>query len=90
MSYLRAEEILPQELIEEIQRYVNGTCIYIPVVKKQDWGSATQTRQLLQNRNEAIYRDFCQGISVKLLAQNYYLSVKSIQRILRAMRKSHG
>lgn len=89
MSYLRAEEILPQDLIEEIQRYVNGVCIYIPVIQKKDWGSATQTRQLLQSRNEAIYRDHCQGASVAQLAQRYCLAPKSIQRILRTMRQHH-
>ena len=30
MSQLRAEEILPRELIETIQQYVSGKSIYIP------------------------------------------------------------
>jgi len=30
MSYIRAEEVLPKELIETIQQYVNGKAIYIP------------------------------------------------------------
>lgn len=29
MSYIRAEEVLPKELIETIQQYVNGKAIYI-------------------------------------------------------------
>lgn len=45
MSYLRAEEILPKELIEEIQQYVDGKSIYIPSIKKKDWGSWTDTRE---------------------------------------------
>jgi len=40
MSYIKAEEILPPELINEIQKYIQGTQIYIP--KKQGrrlgWG----------------------------------------------------
>ena len=31
MSYIRAEEVLPKELIETIQQYVNGKAIYIPI-----------------------------------------------------------
>lgn len=39
MSYFRAEEILPQELIETIQQYVSGKSIYIPCKEKKVWGS---------------------------------------------------
>ena len=30
MSYISAEDVLPKELIETIQQYVNGKAIYIP------------------------------------------------------------
>ena len=30
MSYIKAEEILPEELIRQIQKYVDGVYIYIP------------------------------------------------------------
>jgi len=30
MSYKKAEHILPLEIIELIQNYVDGECIYIP------------------------------------------------------------
>lgn len=45
MSYIRAEEVLPKELIETIQQYVNGKAIYIPSTSKKEWGSHTDTRQ---------------------------------------------
>ena len=35
MSYIRAEEVLPKELIETIQQYVNGKAIYIPSTLKR-------------------------------------------------------
>lgn len=38
MSYVKAEEILPRELLEAIQQYVNGQVIYIPCKEKKDWG----------------------------------------------------
>ncbi len=89
MSYLRAEEVLPQELIQEIQRYVNGACIYIPSLGKRDWGSRTATRQSLAQRNLDIYRAYSQGANVRQLAERFFLSEKSIQRILRLQRR-HG
>ena len=39
MSYIKAENVLPQELIEAIQQYVDGKMIYIPCKEQQEWGS---------------------------------------------------
>ena len=36
MSYIKAENILPKELIEAIQQYVEGKSIYIPSKEKQE------------------------------------------------------
>ena len=37
MGYRRAEEILPKEIIEMIQEYVDGENIYIPRKKDGKW-----------------------------------------------------
>lgn len=85
MGYRRAEEILPVEIIELIQQYVDGTNIYIP--RKQEnrrkRTAKTAYRRELQNRNELIYKDYLSGATVYQLANTYYLSEKSIQRIIR-------
>ena len=85
MGYIRAEEILPIEIIELIQQYVDGANIYIP--RKQDhrqgWGTQTAYRRELEARNERIYKDYLSGMNTCQLAENYFLSEKSIQRIIR-------
>ena len=86
MSYVKAEDILPKELIEAIQQYVDGRSIYIPTKERQDWGTKTDTRRFLKERNEEIYDSYMQGLSLHELAVKYALSVKSIQRILRNQR----
>ncbi len=83
MSYVRAEEILPHELIETIQQYVNGKSIYIPCREKKDWGSQTKTRQYYESRNDEICQKHISGVSITSLAEEYSLSQKSIQRIIR-------
>ena len=83
MSYISAEDILPKELIEMIQQYVSGKSIYIPCKEKKVWGSQTKTKQYYVIRNKEIYTKYKKGISVKTLAYEYYLSEKSIRRILR-------
>lgn len=88
MSYLRAEDILPEEVIEIIQQYVSGKTIYIPSKEKQIWGSQTDTKQALSKRNHEIYEKFQNGLSVKKLVEEYSLSDKSIQRIIRNLKHS--
>lgn len=89
MGYIRAEEILPIEVIELIQQYVDGENIYIPrkAIHRQAWGASTQIKQELLVRNRQIYKDYLAGSKVSELACKYYLSEKSIQRILRKMRE---
>lgn len=89
MGYKKAEKVLPKEIIEMIQQYVDGENIYIPKRKdkRQEWGMKTQIRQELKERNSFIFEDYLQGIKVSQLAKKYYLSEKSIQRIIREMKK---
>ena len=85
MGYRKAEEILPIELIELIQRYVDGESIYIPrkADSRKEWGSETLIKQELKERNYEIYSDYMSGMLVVELADKYFLSEKSIQRIVR-------
>lgn len=88
MGYLKAEEILPVEIIEAIQKYVDGATIYIP--RKEDnraqWGQLNRAKERIYARDLAIYQEYVKGIKVQELAEKYYLSEKSIWRILRKMK----
>lgn len=90
MGYMRAEEILPIEVIELIQQYVDGENIYIPrkSSNRQAWGAGTQIRQELLKRDRRIYEEYLAGRRTEELADKYYLSEKSIQRILRVQKCS--
>ena len=46
MSYIKAEDILPEEVIELIQQYVDGESIYIPrkAGNRLSWGCNTEYR----------------------------------------------
>lgn len=92
MGYIKAEEILPVELIELIQQYVDGKNIYIPrkADHRKEWGTDTQIRQELRARNCEIFREYQDGRKVSELSCKYYLSEKSIQRIIRKMKWNHS
>lgn len=89
MSYIRADKVLPIEIIELIQTYIDGENIYIPRKEdnKQTWGNGTRIRQELNERNSSIFADYQQGIQVSELAEKYFLSEKSIQRIILEKKK---
>ncbi len=84
MSYKKANEIFPAELLELVQLYVDGECIYIPrkSSNKKEWGTETTTRDELRIRNRQVYQDYQCGCDLEYLSQKYYLSLKSIQRII--------
>ena len=86
MSYIKAENVLPQELIETIQQYVDGKMIYIPCKEKQEWGTNTSAKAFFRERNERIYETYKSGMRLCDLARRFSLSEKSIQRILRNQR----
>lgn len=85
MGYKRAEEVLPKDLIELIQQYVDGENIYIPRKdgSRREWGSSTAAKSDIAMRDEKIFKEYNSGKSTSELAEQYYLSPKSIQRILR-------
>lgn len=89
MGYIRAEEILPLEIIELVQQYVDGENIYIPrrTENRREWGQNTRIRQELSLRNAEIYEAYRQGFKVPELAERFFLSEKSIQRIVREMKE---
>ena len=84
MSYKKANKVLPNELVAIIQQYIDGEYIYIPrkETTRKKWGTDTSTRKDLLERNNRIYEDYQNGILVSDLVEKYYLSLKSIQRIL--------
>jgi len=84
MSYKKANRLLPLELLQQIQEYVDGEYIYIPRInnQKKKWGENTNIRTELNKRNRSIYQDYERGISSIELAKTYFLSIKSIQRII--------
>ena len=85
MNYQNSTNLLPKELIEQIQKYVDGKVIYIPKkqINKKHWGENTDTKQVLASRNCQICLDRQNGMTIKQLSEKYYLSEKSIQRIIK-------
>lgn len=84
MTTVKANTVLPDDLLREIQLYIQGETIYIP--KKDSshakWGSQSGTRKRLDERNSAIRASFKKGSTISQLAEEYFLSTESIKKIV--------
>ena len=85
MRYQRAEDVLPAELLAQIQKYTDGVYLYIPrrADHRQSWGNSTRYREELRLRNESIRYLHREGLGAGELAVRFHMSVKTIQRVLR-------
>ncbi|MDO5785799.1 MAG: CD3324 family protein [Eubacteriales bacterium] len=84
MKYINAKDLLPDALIKELQSYIQGGYLYIPVDQAQQkrWGEASGYRQELEQRNYQIVQQYQQGVSLERLAENYCLSIHAIRKII--------
>ncbi|MBE9914912.1 hypothetical protein G8C92_12790 [Paenibacillus donghaensis] len=84
MRYINANEILPKELVEKLQDFVQGEYIYIPAIKDhhKNWGERSGFRKEIDRRNNEIIKAYSSGSSIQELAESYCLSVYAIRKII--------
>jgi len=84
VKYINANTILPDMLVEELQKYVQAGYIYIPAKDEQhkSWGELSGYRKELAKRNAIIIMEYKNGVSVAELADRYFLSVSAIRKII--------
>ena len=83
MKYINAAEILPEQLLRELQTYADGDVLYIPKAStKKEWGTSSGSRTFYEERNKEIQRLFKEGHSVDALAKQYGLAYSTIKKII--------
>ncbi len=83
MNYRNGKDIFPESLLKEIQKYASGQLVYIPAGDaKRGWGQTSGYKQYLAQRNETIKSMFRAGAGVEQLADEFYLSLESIKKIV--------
>ena len=85
MKYKKAQDILPKHIIEILQEYVDGEYLYVPTKNntKKSWGEKSGLKKELSERNKEIFNKYQNGIEIKDLTSQYYLTESSIRRIIR-------
>ncbi|GAA3413213.1 CD3324 family protein [Paenibacillus hodogayensis] len=83
MKYVKAD-ILPEKLLKEVQKYVNGAMVYVPKPEgvRKGWGVDSGSRNYISERNDEIRHRFSQGAAIAQLSEQYFLSCDSIKKIV--------
>lgn len=84
MKYTSAEAVFPEDLLKEIQKYVQGRMVYIPNAdgSRKKWGEKSGNRNYLNLRNGQIRQKFDEGSTIEQLAELFSLSHDSIKKIV--------
>lgn len=84
MKYVNADLIFPEELLQEIQKYVHGGLVYVPKREesRKKWGENSGSRRYLNHRNHEIREKFATGVTIEQLSGQFCLSFDSIKKIV--------
>lgn len=84
MNYLNASDVLPKELLKEIQKYAGGTLLYVPKeeVDEKTWGEVSGQKKYYKKRNRMMINKFLYGITIDQLAKEYCLSKDTVKKIV--------
>lgn len=82
MRYVNAREVLPDPLVRELQKVVQGGYLYVQKDERsrKRWGEESGYRGELEARNRRICEEHDSGMSVGKLAERYGLSVHAIRK----------
>lgn len=91
MKYKNAKNILPTELLNEIQKYIQGDIIYIPIQgEKTSWGKKSGSKEAINNRNKKIFDLYNLGHDISEIQNMFNLSESSILKIIAKIKKSNA
>ena len=83
MKYENAKDVLPPELLAEVQKVAGGKLLYVPIAEEaKGWGTESGYRKKLLKRNQTIYNEYIAGKTVMELADEFFLSTDSIKKIV--------
>lgn len=79
MGYRNAKDVLPPDLLQMLQQYAEGECLYIPC-RRHPYHQ--KHARALEERNQLIRQAYADGSSVQALAERFFLSPQAIYKIL--------
>ncbi|MCL2841660.1 MAG: CD3324 family protein [Defluviitaleaceae bacterium] len=84
LKYVNAKDVLPPEILAQVQKYTCGALIYVPKAgdEKVGWGQRSGARAQVVNRNRGIIEAYKSGTAIHELMEEHCLSEASIRKII--------
>ena len=82
MKYRSATELLPPQLLQELQKYAQGETLYVPKVKRKPWGEGTGAKAFYSQRNADVRNRFSHGVDLEKLGEEYFISDDAVKKII--------
>ncbi|HBF36937.1 MAG TPA: hypothetical protein DDW50_06410 [Firmicutes bacterium] len=84
MKYINANLVLPDSLVKELQNYIQGEYIYIPIKEgcHKNWGEVSGYRNEIQKRNIELVKQYRNGTSMEKLSDLFGLSIYAVRKII--------
>lgn len=92
MKYINAAEVLPKQLLIEIQKYITGQMIYVPngSAQQKGWGEKNGTKSFFEMRNKQIKEAYQGGKSIEELSETFGLAYETIRKIVYKKQKEES
>ena len=83
MKYVNAKDILPENILKQLQTYAAGTLLYVPKEgEEKSWGEVSGYRTYLLKRNRMILNFFQYGVSLDEISNAFGLSKGTVKKIV--------
>lgn len=83
MKYINAKDILPENILKQLQTYAAGTLLYVPKEgEEKSWGEISGYRAYLLKRNRMILNFFQYGVPLEEISNAFGLSKETVKKIV--------
>ena len=83
MKYINAKDILPEDILRQLQTYAAGTLLYVPKEgEEKSWGEISGYRTYLLKRNRMILNFFQYGVSMEEISNTFGLAQGTVKKIV--------
>ena len=89
LNYKNAKNVLPEKLLTELQKYIEGELLYIPhsTDRRRAWGERSGSKEIYDLRNKEIISQKNEGSSVVEIAENFCLSEDTVRKIISSSKR---
>jgi hypothetical protein len=83
MRYINAAEVLPKQLLIQIQQHIHGELLYIPqACDGKKWGEKSGSKQYYDMRNNQMKKKYQSGYTIEQISQEFGLAYDTVRKIV--------